>query len=67
MRIEQAKALELDSNWIELCKEIDLICDSIQIQLTKCEADELLLLQTQYMVFQHMKRLPQDVISREEE
>ncbi len=66
MELEKARELKHSTLWLEVEKELnEKIAVEIQ-KLRSCEKDELERLQTRIELLEEIKRLPQDVIDREE-
>jgi hypothetical protein len=66
MNIEEAKDIHSSRNWEIICSEIDKNIQSCVEKLRIVSAEGLLLLQHEIKMWEKFKRLPQDVIDREE-
>ena len=66
MEIEKAKEIHSSSLWSEVCLEIDNRVKALESRLRTCTPGELERLQLEIQVWERCKRLPQDVIEREE-
>lgn len=66
MTPEQAKALRSSESWSYFCKEIDMRVATIKEQLISCRTEDLEALQLRARILNEVKRMPDDVIDREE-
>lgn len=66
MNIEQAKELQGTDMWRGFCEEVDRQTESFMQQMRKCEPGELRDLQIRIQTLERVKRIPQDVVYREE-
>lgn len=66
MEIEKAKEIHSSTLWNEVCLEIDSRIKTLESQFRTCSKDELERLQLEIQIWEKVKRLPQDVIEREE-
>lgn len=66
MDLSVFKRLLESSDWVEVCKEIDMRIASFEKSLRKCKADELVRLQAQIEAYEELKLLPGQVVAREE-
>ena len=66
MDIEKAKEIHSSTLWNEVCLEIDSRIKALESKLRTCAPAELERLQLEIQVWERCKRLPQDVIEREE-
>ena len=67
MHIEQARELLQTKLWTEFCVEIDKRIVADTGRLLECRTDEVVKLQEKVKAYQAIKRIPQDVIDREED
>ena len=66
MNVEKAKEIHSSQLWEEVCGEIDNRIQAEMQKLTVCTADKLVDIQRRIQFYGEIKRLPQDVIDREE-
>lgn len=66
MNLERAKDLESNPVWAEICEELNKKIFHLSEKLYTCSPEVLKDIQTEIKVYQAVKRLPQDIISREE-
>lgn len=66
MEVEKAKEIRSSQNWAEVCKELDLRINNLMQQLKICAKDQLEKIQDKIKAYEEVKRLPTDVIEREE-
>jgi hypothetical protein len=66
MNIEKAKEIHSSVLWEEVCAEVDVIIKSLESKLRVCSKDDLERVQLEIQVWERVKRLPQDVVDREE-
>ena len=66
MELDKAKEIHSSVLWEEVCKEIDVIVKAFEAELRTCSKDDLEKVQLKIQVWERVKRLPQDVIEREE-
>ena len=66
MDIERAKEIHSSVLWTEVCGEIDNCVKALETKLRICSKDDLERVQLEIQVWEKVKRLPQDVIEREE-
>jgi hypothetical protein len=66
MNIEKAKEIHSSVLWEQVCLEIDSRLKALESRLRTCTVSELERLQLEIQVWEKVKRLPQDVIEREE-
>jgi hypothetical protein len=66
MDIEKAKEIHSSVIWEQVCLEIDSRIKSLESRLRTCQPTELERIQLEIQVWEKAKRLPQDVIEREE-
>lgn len=64
--IEKAKEIHSSVLWEQICKEIDAKVEALESKLRICSRDELERVQLEIQIWENVKRLPQDVIDREE-
>jgi len=64
--IEKAKEIHSSVLWEQVCSEIDVRLKALESRLRTCTPLELERLQLEIQVWEKVKRLPQDVIEREE-
>lgn len=67
MRSEVAKELQNNQLWGEIVGELDHKIYLISNKLHTCTQEQLPLLQNEIRILQGIKRLPDDVIGREED
>jgi hypothetical protein len=66
MNIETAKEIHVSLLWEEICKELDERINKLVVSLRKCTPETLSIIQAKIATLEEIKRLPQDVIEREE-
>jgi hypothetical protein len=66
MDIEKAKEIHSSELWGHICKEIDGRIEALEAKLRTCAPTELERLQIEIQLWEKAKRLPQDVVEREE-
>ena len=67
MTVEQAKELKSSMHWEHVQKELDYRIDTTVAKLENCSEDQLAKLQIRIKMYKELKRLPTDVIGREED
>ena len=66
MNLERAKELKASLIWADACEELDIKIHKLTQKLQTCTIEELKDIQREIKVFQAVKQLPDDIISREE-
>lgn len=66
MNAEQAKEMRQTVIWEEFCHELDKIIAGEVERLKSCSPDELKAVQRSIRTLEGVKRLPEDIIDREE-
>jgi hypothetical protein len=66
MDIEKAKEIHSSVLWEEVCKEIDFRIRGLERKLRSVGRDDLEGVQLEIKIWERVKRLPQDVVEREE-
>ena len=66
MNIEKAKEIHSSVLWTEICGEIDIMIKALESKLRNCSVEGLQAIQIEIQSLEKIKRLPQDVIDREE-
>ena len=66
MNYEKAVELRQSEHWAAICNELDYQIDSLKNKLMLCVPEQLTELQTEIRTLQKIKRLPDDVVDREE-
>jgi len=66
MNLGQAKELQTCQYWQWVRQELDYRILSTEKKLRSCDKDELEEIQTRLFLYEELKRLPEDVVSREE-
>jgi hypothetical protein len=66
MDIEKAKEIHSSVLWEQVCTEVDVRIKSLESKLRTCTPAELEKVQLEIQIWEKVKRLPQDVIEREE-
>lgn len=67
MNLERARELKDSLMWGEVVEELNKKIFHLSERLHKCTVEELKDIQTEIKVYQSVKSLPDDIISREEE
>ena len=67
MGLERAQEVRENSLWKYICEEIDYRIILSEQKLRSCSKDELPVLQNRVTMLEEFRRLPEDVIEREEE
>ena len=67
MNLEGANNLKNSLQWGEIVGELDHRIFLISKKFQNCSAEQLPLLQNEVKILESIKRLPEDVISREED
>jgi len=65
MTVEDAKSLQQNILWQELCLEIDTLVNSSLSRLAICSPAELIPLQERIKSLVGLKNLPQDIVDRQ--
>ena len=66
MDIERAEELKSSLLWAEVVQEMDRKINYERTKLLTCSPDELSLIQAKINIWGQLKKLPEDVIDREE-
>jgi hypothetical protein len=66
MNIEKAKEIHSSVLWEQVCTEVDVRLKALESRLRTCTPSELERIQLEIQIWEKVKRLPSDVIEREE-
>lgn len=66
MNLERAQELKGSLIWANACEELDIKIHHLTQKLKTCKPEELEKIQIEISVFEAVKRLPDDIVSREE-
>lgn len=66
MNIERAQDIRSSEMWADVCKEIDSKIKNLEQRIRSCAVDELPKIQLSIQLWEEAKRIPTDVIEREE-
>lgn len=66
MTLEEAQEARHSLVWKNVCKELDYRKDILRELLLRCNAEELDSIQTKIRLYEEVKKLPDDVVEREE-
>lgn len=66
MTLEQAQEIRNSVNWKNVVKELNYRISCVHNRLTTCDSDELFGLQRKIQMYEEIKKLPDDVVEREQ-
>jgi hypothetical protein len=66
MNLDRAKELQSSLLWADICEEINIKIFHLAETLKTCKAEDLVNIQKEIRVYESVKRLPQDIVDREE-
>lgn len=66
MELDKAKEIHSSVLWEQVCQEVDVRIKSLESKLRTCSKEDLEKVQLEIQIWEKVKRLPQDVIEREE-
>lgn len=66
MDVEKAKEIHSSVLWEQVCEEVDTRIKSLEQSLRSCLPSDLEKIQIQIKIWEQVKKLPLDVIEREE-
>jgi len=66
MNVEQAKEIHSSVLWERICAEVDNRIKGLELRLRSCAVSDLEKIQLEIQLWEKVKRLPLDVIEREE-
>lgn len=66
MELDKARELKQSAHWTYVCDELDNRIGMLVNELVDCLPEDLNILQTQIKLLRSIKKLPDDIIDREE-